>query len=203
MDFFYSYKFRQRAKSPLNLVPTSPSSQTQAQRTISNKDSYVSSNSQRVTFRQVYIQQQNNSITAKSLDARFLLHLLANVMKLEQTEDELLSHSNKKRPRHVYQRSHVHKSYQNSQTAGITSAVKEEERVYNGLIGNYLTLLMQSYVDDFESAFKLLKLLCKFEKQLALASTGNGNFSHCFFQIKLKNRYFMLFRSINISRSFL
>ena len=98
---------------------------------------------------------------------RFLWHLLTNVVKLESVGESL------KKLQHAYHRSNIPRS---GQSCG-----------YNSLIGNYLSLIVQSYVADFDSAFKVLKLLCKFEKQLEVASGESGKLTRVeFFPGNLK-----------------
>jgi len=99
----------------------------------------------------------------KHLDVAYVLHLLNEVLDLET----LLKIGVKKRHN---RRSYTHKTYRNPQTVNYSVYPVEDDdsnKYYNSLIGNYLKTLMNSHVTDFEAAFNLLKLLCKFEKELA------------------------------------
>ena len=101
----------------------------------------------------------------KHLDVAFVLHLLTEVIGLEA----LLKTGIGKRSS-IYTRSYTHKAYRSPQLANFSVYPSEDDdsnKFYNSLIGNYLKTLMNSHVTDFEAAFNLLKLLCKFEKELA------------------------------------
>lgn len=159
-----SSTFNSRSKSPLSFQATGSSPSSPSPPSNNDHYSHISSKSG-FCHKKAYLQSTAN--LRKHLDTKFLLHLFANVLCLE-------SIASAPKKRHEYQRSYIHKSYHNSApkiTSNIfESGVNIEEKWYNSLIGNYIKILMNSYLDDFESAFKLLKLLCKFEKQLAMSS---------------------------------
>ena len=86
----------------------------------------------------------------KKLDIKFLNHLFHNVIDLPN----VISNLNRKRYYYYHQNNDENKSSQSDYVPA------------DSLISKYLELLQKIYLDEFETAFKIFKMLCRLENQI-------------------------------------